>query len=342
MAIVVLVTAIALASIIGTTSGGASDTTQFLGRFHPSIVHMPIGVLVLAVFLEVISLWPRMRIRIDGAIGPVLLFAAGSALASFTLGMLLATSGGFPTHIVSLHRWFAFGSVASTALCVAVWSLQDESRTGKKRNIYRGALALTLGLISIGGHLGGTIRRGDGYLTRFAPEWVQSITGTKPAPIVVTAPPVAGKDARLFESAVLPILRDRCVDCHGPETTSGNLRLDTLAEINKGGEHGVVLAPFSAEKSPLVRRMELPLTHDERMPPDGKPGPSAEEIQVIRFWIDRGAREDQTIADALSPESAKVVLAKALGAAAAAKPTPTPTGTTTATPTAPTAPTAAP
>ena len=334
----VVVAAFALFWVLGTKSGDVAPTTIFFGRFHPLVVHMPICVLILAALLEVLGFVPRFRARLDGAVGVVLLFAAVSSLLSFSLGLMLAQGGGFPTHLVSLHKYFAFGAVVGTGVSFGLWSMQQEDG-GRERMFYRLALLITLGLISVGGHLGGTIRRGDGYLTRYAPEWIQSIAGTKPVPAPTGSAATAGsgapREARVYESAVLPIFRARCIDCHGEKNQSGGLRLDSFVEMNNGGEHGVVIAPGSGEKSPLVRRLELPATSDERMPPDGKAGPSAEEIQVIRFWIDRGAREDQTVADALAPESAKVVLAKAAGAAAAMAPKPASTAAPTGTGSAP-------
>ena len=38
-----------------TDGGGASDFDLFLGRFHPALVHLPIGILLVALLLEVLT-----------------------------------------------------------------------------------------------------------------------------------------------------------------------------------------------------------------------------------------------------------------------------------------------
>ena len=47
-----------------------------------------------------------------------------------------------------------------------------------------------------------------------------------------------GEEPLVFKDVILPILKSRCVECHGPETVKGGLRLDDFAAIMKGGENG--------------------------------------------------------------------------------------------------------
>jgi hypothetical protein len=71
-----------------------------------------------------------------------------------------------------------------------------------------------------------------------------------------------------------------------PETPNRDLRLDSLAAVRKGGKNGPVLKPGESQASPLLRRLLLPLDHDDHMPPDGKPQPTAAEIAVLKRCID--------------------------------------------------------
>ena len=40
-----------------------------------------------------------------------------------------------------------------------------------------------------------------------------------------------------FEAAIKPILEENCVDCHGPDSMEGNIRIDTLdPDLSTGGD----------------------------------------------------------------------------------------------------------
>ena len=91
-----------------------------------------------------------------------------------------------------------------------------------------------------------------------------------------------------FERAVLPLLREHCLDCHGPETAESNLRLDTMAHALRGGDSGEpAIVPGKSRASYLVTRIEHE-SADERMPPDS-PALSDELIETFKTWIDDAA-----------------------------------------------------
>jgi hypothetical protein len=90
-----------------------------------------------------------------------------------------------------------------------------------------------------------------------------------------------------FAKDIQPILRANCETCHGDPQTSG-LDLRTRDAALKGGDHGVAIVPGSAEQSRLYRRvagLEQP-----SMPMDGTL--TAQQIAVIKIWIDQGAHWD--------------------------------------------------
>ncbi len=90
-----------------------------------------------------------------------------------------------------------------------------------------------------------------------------------------------------FDTQILPLLSARCVKCHGPDKQSGRLRLDTAAEITATAKD-TLLGGGDAEKSELLRRILLPAKNPKRMPKGADPLP-AEEIALIRQWIEGGA-----------------------------------------------------
>jgi DNA-binding beta-propeller fold protein YncE len=92
---------------------------------------------------------------------------------------------------------------------------------------------------------------------------------------------------------IRPIFRKHCTACHSAKhvrsvDVSGGLALDTYEATKKGSKQSVYTAGQSA-KSPLH---ELLVTKDvkRRMPLDGDPL-SKEKIDLIKKWIDTGAKE---------------------------------------------------
>jgi hypothetical protein len=88
-----------------------------------------------------------------------------------------------------------------------------------------------------------------------------------------------------FARDVLPIFREHCVSCHGPEMQMNGLRLDRRADALRGGTQSDI-GPGNAEGSRLYHRL-IGTVFGTRMPP-GEPL-SARDIETIREWIDRGA-----------------------------------------------------
>lgn len=99
-------------------------------------------------------------------------------------------------------------------------------------------------------------------------------------------PPVADVTVD-FEQHVRPIFATRCISCHGPDEAMSDLRLDLKSRAMAGGSRGGVVVPGKSEQSLLVQFV-AGLDPDLTMPPDGEPL-SAEEIGILRAWIDQGA-----------------------------------------------------
>ena len=288
-------------------SAGAPDFVQFLGRFHTLAIHLPIGVLLLVAAAEGLCLAsPRLRARLDPGLDLALPFLVVTSAAAFALGILLARGGGYPSRLVALHRGFTLAAVIGSAASLAAWALG-------RRSAYRGALGVTVLLLTVGAHYGGSMTRGDAYLVRYAPRFVQALLGeakrAEAAP--ADAAPVISAEPLVFADVLLPLLEQRCVECHGPDQAKGGLRLDSFAALTKGGEHGPVVLAGRGGASSLVERMTLPAGNDERMPPDDKPAPTTEEIQLVRWWIDRGASESTRVRDGVVPDGARALLSKA-------------------------------
>src|SRR5437899_120272 len=68
-----------------------------------------------------------------------------------------------------------------------------------------------------------------------------------------------------YDEHVLPILRDTCVGCHGPDKKRGGLAVHTFTDLMQGGSSGAVVKPGDPDGS----RLFLLLTHkgEPAMPP---------------------------------------------------------------------------
>ncbi|MDF1743881.1 MAG: DUF1553 domain-containing protein [Gimesia sp.] len=87
---------------------------------------------------------------------------------------------------------------------------------------------------------------------------------------------------------IKPLLKTKCLSCHGPLKQQSGFRVDTAKFLQKGGENDVGFEPGNANESFLIGV----LTGDAgfRMPPEGGGKHlSADELKLIRNWINAGA-----------------------------------------------------
>ncbi len=96
-----------------------------------------------------------------------------------------------------------------------------------------------------------------------------------------------------FNREIRPILSDNCFKCHGPDEKHrmANLRLD----LRDGGAYaqrakGALIVPGDAAKSILFQRVSHPDKNRRMPPPNAELTLSAKQTQLIKEWIDEGAK----------------------------------------------------
>jgi hypothetical protein len=316
------VAVVALAMLAEVTLGRASggpDFALFFGRFHPLVVHLPIGFFLLVAMGEAATFVPKLRDRVEPALGLLIPVSALAALAAFLMGQLLALEGGFPAGALGWHRRLTLIAIIGMAGC---WVLFDRQREkgGSGRLAYRGVMAATLGVLSLGAHFGGTMTRGESYLSKYAPGPLKPLLGTPEVKKETTKadekPAAPTSDPLVYQDVLQPVLKQYCVECHGPDKQKGKLRLDSLEELMKGGENGAAVVAGQPKKSALLGRMLLPTNDDDHMPPEGKPGPKPDALSLLEFWIERGASPTLKVKDVLAPAASRSLLEHALGGSA--------------------------
>jgi hypothetical protein len=90
-----------------------------------------------------------------------------------------------------------------------------------------------------------------------------------------------------FSRDIAPILA-RCGDCHGGKKQESGLRLDTLSDVLRGGEHGPAVVPGKSADSLLIQVVAGVHAEVARMPKKGEPL-SATDIGMLRAWVEQGA-----------------------------------------------------
>ncbi len=91
-----------------------------------------------------------------------------------------------------------------------------------------------------------------------------------------------------YLSEIKPLLAEKCYACHGALAQESSLRLETRELMLRGGDSGAVIAPGKADESLLIERITADVS--DRMPPaDQGSAMTADQIALIRRWIDEGA-----------------------------------------------------
>jgi len=119
-----------------------------------------------------------------------------------------------------------------------------------------------------------------------------------------------GGDGKVdFIKQVVPILKARCFECHGPKEQEADLRLDTKAGLFVEDKEDWVVLPGNHDESELYVRVALPADDEDIMPPEGGALKKA-EIEVLRKWIAGGAHwpddADEVIARSLAASAPKI------------------------------------
>jgi hypothetical protein len=142
------------------------------------------------------------------------------------------------------------------------------------------------------------------YLDGFVRPGVWTLLAAVCAALDFLAAPARGQQqapspaaaAPLFEADVLPLLKTKCLRCHGEKGKKAELDLRSRAGVLKGSESGPVVVPGKPLDSPLYEAV-----HSGKMPPGKNPKLSSSEVEILRRWIEGGARFAAAGADSSRP-----------------------------------------
>jgi hypothetical protein len=102
--------------------------------------------------------------------------------------------------------------------------------------------------------------------------------------LVVNAPDSGAAEID-FAHQVVPILKQHCVECHAGEKSKGGFSMNRR-DLFFDGEAAVA---GNAAKSMFIELIESTDT-DEQMPPEDKPRVTAQQIKILKRWVNEGMK----------------------------------------------------
>lgn len=254
---------------------------NLVGHFHPILVHLPIGILLFAILMQLISRWGKFN-QLSNALPFAYLLGTLCAVFSCLTGLTLANNSDYDADLVFKHQWLG--------ISVALFSLTGYYFIKNNKTVYLKWLSyLLLLLIIITGHLGGTLTHGAGYLTTGVSKEEDGIEKSN-KPIITNT-----QEALVYNDIIQPILKDKCYGCHSAIKQKGKLRLDEKEWILKGGEDGIIIHAGEAMNSVLYKNILLDPLDEKHMPPKGKPQITDQERMLLEWWINTGASFDKKV-----------------------------------------------
>jgi hypothetical protein len=325
----------------------------FLGRFHVLILHLPLGILTLAVALEILVRFRPFRF-LENAVAPAWIAAAISALATVALGLMHATEDSFEDmDAVEAHGWAGVTLAAVTCLIAILRTRMTapppHAGEGRERaprwagpewvarlysavqpafapgsaldrgydKVWGVPVAAVLFLMFLTGHLGGNLTHGDTYLLQYAPGPIRVLAGL-PADAGPRPKPQDLASADIYLDVVQPALEQRCLSCHNNSKKSGGLSMAAYETLMKGGSKGAVITPGNPAASDLFRRVNLAPTSSDFMPKDGKTPLNRNEVAAIGWWISQGAPKTATVGSLTLTAEASAAIQAVIGTAGGA------------------------
>lgn len=96
-------------------------------------------------------------------------------------------------------------------------------------------------------------------------------------------------DAKALAQQASAVLKRLCYDCHGGRSSQGNPDLDVMDVAGLAESDADYLIRGKPDESYFLQRMV-----DREMPPENKPQPTDEELELLRQWILAGAPSDRS------------------------------------------------
>jgi len=245
------------------------------GRFHPLLLHLPLGITSLSIFL-----WLLKKNFLADSFNEIydltLSISAITSVFTALVGLFLSKGQDYEAEMLQNHLWS--GVALSFFSWFSWWAFSNFYRVKPYWTYLQFA---GLALMTFVGHAGGSLTHGSDYLN-----WP---TNKEEIPVQIS------DSAAYFQVAIRPILEKKCVSCHKKEKAKGDLILAS----NPNTISNVWIASHSNVNDMLkemMNRIDLPVTDKKHMPPRGKDPLDPQEIIILKNWINAGGSTDILLA----------------------------------------------
>jgi len=289
-----------------------SDWVLFFGHFHPVLVHLPVGMLVLAFLMYFFSKEKHEALR-QKSVASIFLWASLSAFISCAMGWALSQTGEYDENTLFFHQWLGVSTGVISAVLSYMATFWSDEKTMSK--LFKPVLWISLLLITLTGHLGGNLTHGSDYLTAYLPQPIRGWVGMEARAEAVEGGAIIPKidniqQAIVYQQLVQPVLKQKCWSCHNAEKQKGKLRMDTPEFLMVGGEDGAIIKAGAPLESEIIKRLLLDASEEHHMPPKGKTPMTEDEIAVLQWWVQHGADFKKKVVAMPADAKIKTILAK--------------------------------
>lgn len=282
-----------------------------VGEYHPLLLHLPIGIIFLAVAMEVFGWLSFGRFKPKTGLALFLAFLGGT-LACVT-GLFDLNEEGIVANDWSddmfKHMWMGivFVGVVGLAFLMKLWAKPD----GGHGPVFAILLFGSAGVMGYGSHFGGLYTHSEDPIanTLKGLELIRDDMEVVEEEVEAIKRP---EDRLAFAEVVIPIMDEKCLYCHSEAAGKdrGDLLMDSYANLLKGGasqweDEFRTLVPGNAKESYMIEVMKLPMDDDMHMPPSKKEQMEAHEIAIIEWWVNTipasETLDDKTLAEMGAP-----------------------------------------
>lgn len=264
---------------------------QAVGRMHPLLLHLPIGLLVISfiLWLGKKNMEPTSFQKIFILVLQVTAFTA--ALTAL-MGFFLSREGGYDETILLKHKTLGIITAVLSYTLLLVYRSFPE-----RKFIFGTIITISLAAMIIGSHFGSNLTHGEGFV--FQPLQHEN-----------TAEEKITDSSSLFAAVIRPILRSKCFSCHNEKKSKGGLIMTTEEKILEGGKNGPIWKAGDALNSHIIEKINLPEDEKKHMPPKGKPQLSQEQVDLLFAWIQAGADMKKILKDYADGDTIKILARK--------------------------------